>query len=987
MLRRSTAVLSAQLIAVATVSSAAAQGYPPGRAAGQMTVPDGFTVRLVASEPLVRQPVAIDFDARGRLWVLEYLQYPNPAGLKRVNVDRYSRTVYDRVPEPPPKGPKGADRLTILQPDHAHPGTLKARDFVSGLNLASGFAFGHGGVFVLQTPYLLFYPDGDHDDVPDREPDVLLSGFGMEDAHSVANSLTWGPDGWLYGCQGSTVTAKIRGIEFQQGVWRYHPLTHQFELFCEGGGNSWGLDFDRHGNLLYSTNLGGFTMLHGVQGGFYWKSFGKHGALHNPHTYGYFDHVPHEQFVGGHVTVGGIIYRGDNFPARFRDTYIAADLLGHAVRWHHVKPQGSSFRSRNGGELLLANDTWFAPSDVCLGPDGCVYVADWHDARMAHPDPDAEWDRSNGRIYRIAHGDPPAVSELDLTRKSSMELLKFLGHPNDWRARTARRVLADRRDPEVILPLRTRVREEPNPETALQALWALQVSGGFNEDYGRELLGHCDEHVRRWAVRLLGDEQRLTPATAEALSHLAASEPSAIVRSQLACTARRIPASQSLPIVRSILLRDVDRDDPHIPLLLWWAVEHHAISARNEVAANFSSPDVWQSVLCRHDLLPRLVRRFVSEGTPGTDDVCLRVLRSAGNDTQRALLWPSIELGIRDRRTKPATDSQLARAIRGYGQLDPEDWALTRLSARGGDAAAQDRLLEGAYDRKRPTEARVTAIATLADVASGSAGRRLFELAVRDDDAVVRSAALSGWARLGSDAEAAELVALYTRLPPTLQSRLRSTLLSRKGWAALLLKAVDAGRIPPKDFAADDLFAAKEHADQNLDALVRKHWGNVRSATPEEKLAEVRRLNNDLRAASGDAKAGRTLFTKHCAACHRLNGEGGAIGPDLTHANRSDRDYLLVNLVDPSAIIRREYLSHTAETRDGRRITGIITAQNPASVTLADAKAEATTLKRDEIESLRESPVSLMPEGLLTQLKPHELRDLFAYLQAPNSKP
>src|SRR5262245_44025985 len=434
MLRRSAVCLFA-LLPLAAVGSATAQGYPADRAAGKMTVPDGFTVRLVAGEPLIRQPVAIDFDARGRLWVMQYLQYPNPAGLKRVNVDRYSRTVYDRVPEPPPQGPKGADRLTILEPDPAKPGALKARDFVTGLNLASGFAFGHGGVFVLQTPYLLFYPDADGDDVPDRDPDVLLSGFGMEDAHSVANSLTWGPDGLLYGCQGSTVTAKIRGIEFQQGVWRYHPLTHQFELFCEGGGNSWGLDFDRHGNLLYSTNFGGFTMLHGVQGGYYWKSFGKHGALHNPHAYGYFDHVPHRDFRGGHVTVGGIVYQGDSFPERFRGKYIAADLLGHAVYWHDLRQAGSSFRSNHGGELLLANDTWFAPSDVTMGPEGAVYVADWHDRRTAHPDPDADWDRSNGRIYKIeARGTrlkPPPGSEapgfaFDLKKLNSDRLVALL---------------------------------------------------------------------------------------------------------------------------------------------------------------------------------------------------------------------------------------------------------------------------------------------------------------------------------------------------------------------------------------------------------------------------------------------------------------------------------------------------------------------------------------------------------------------------------
>src|SRR5262245_887469 len=142
MLRRCIVFIGTLLTPIAAVGPAAAQGYSPNLAAAKMTVPDGFTVRLVAAEPLVRQPVAIDFDARGRLWVMQYLQYPNPAGLKRVNVDRYSRTVYDRVPEPPPKGPKGADRLTILESDAAHPGTLKAHDFVRGLNLASGFAIG-----------------------------------------------------------------------------------------------------------------------------------------------------------------------------------------------------------------------------------------------------------------------------------------------------------------------------------------------------------------------------------------------------------------------------------------------------------------------------------------------------------------------------------------------------------------------------------------------------------------------------------------------------------------------------------------------------------------------------------------------------------------------------------------------------------------------------------------------------------------------------
>src|SRR5215813_7203521 len=175
---------------ILSASSVYSQGWPLEVAASKMTLPPGFNAALVAGEPTVRQPVAIDFDERGRLWVMQYLQYPNPAGLKRVKVDRFWRTVYDRVPEPPPRGPKGADRITILEDTDGDGRIDRARYFVNGLNLASAFAFGHGGVFVLQVPYLLFYPSR-NGDTPDGDPEVLLKGFGMEDAHSVANSLTW----------------------------------------------------------------------------------------------------------------------------------------------------------------------------------------------------------------------------------------------------------------------------------------------------------------------------------------------------------------------------------------------------------------------------------------------------------------------------------------------------------------------------------------------------------------------------------------------------------------------------------------------------------------------------------------------------------------------------------------------------------------------------------------------------------------------------
>jgi putative membrane-bound dehydrogenase-like protein len=960
---------------------ARAQGFAPDEAERHVQAPEGLAVRLVAAEPLVRQPVAIDFDDRGRLWVIQYLQYPNPAGLKRVKVDRYSRTVYDRVPEPPPRGPRGADRITILDDFDGRGRARRARDFLSGLNLASGFAFGHGGVFVLQTPYLLFYPDRNGDDVPDGDPEVLLSGFGMEDAHSVANSLTWGPDGWLYGCQGSTVTANIRGIEFQQGVWRYHPVSRRFELFCEGGGNCWGLDFDRHGNLLYSTNLGGHVLMHGVQGGYGWKAFGKHGPLHHPYTYGYFDHVPHRDFRGGHVTVGGILYRGDTFPERFRDRLIAADLLGHAVYWHDVQPDGSTFRSRHGGELLVANDTWFAPSDVTLGPDGSVYVADWFDKRTAHPDPDAEWDRSNGRIWKIeARGTKP-YSGQDLRKLPSGQLVALLSCRNDWLVRRARRLLGERRDPAVI-PLLRKLLEGKDDQLALEALWALYVSGGWDDALALEMLSHRNPDVRRWAARFLGDAGKTTLQLAARLDELARTDTDVMVRSQLACTARRLPAPQGLPIVCSLVLRDQDGKDPHVPLLLWWAVEQHALEARQAVLDFFTSTAAWKTSLVRDFLAGRLMRRYAAEGNAAGYRSCARLLAAAPTTQARGRLLAGLDQGLLDHKPSVDIPAELNGELTRLWSSSTPDQALIHVLVRLGRPAAQERVVALAIDPHVRAEVRVDMLELLGQAGSPACVGPLLKLLGDGQPEAVQLAALAALQRFDRDEIAETLLARYPAFPGRLRSRSAEVLLGRRGWALRLLGAVDQGKVPAADVSVEQVRTVALHNDRQLDALVRKHWGTVQPATPEEKLAEVRRLNNDLRAARGEPRRGRELFGKHCATCHQLFGTGGKVGPDLTHANRKDRDYLLVSIVDPSAVIRKEYLAHVVHTTDGRVLTGLIAEQTAGAITLVDARNERTTIPRDRVESLEESPVSLMPDNLLKALTPDELRDLFAYLQS-----
>ncbi len=961
-----------------------AGGLSPEEALRRMKVPDGCEVRLVACEPEVRQPVTMTFDDRGRLWVIQYLQYPNPAGLKAVQVDQFLRTKYDRVPEPPPRGPKGADRITILSDPDEHGRYRKAKDFVTGLNLASGMALGYGGVFVVQPPYLLFYPDRDGD-VPDGDPEVLLSGFGTEDAHAFANSLQWGPDGWLYGTQGSTVTANIREIEFQQGIWRYHPVTKEFELFAEGGGNTWGLDFDRHGQAIAGTNFGNVAMLHQVQGGYYIKNFGKHGALHNPHAYGYFDHVPYKGFKGGHVTCGGIVYRGNALPERFRDTYIAGNLLANALYWHVLERKESSYTARHGGDFLIANDPWFRPIDCLTGPDGALYVADWYDERANHVDPVDNWDRSNGRIYKVvAQGTKPS-EPIALSKLSSQALVQLLSHPNSWFVGEARRLLAERRDPSVLPELLRLIRHERG-QLALEALWALNVSGGFSDRLAEEFLQHPNEDVRAWTVRLLGDARRITPELRERFIELARSDSSPTVRSQLACTCKRLPGADALPVVRELLARSEDVHDPHIPLLLWWAVESKAVSDRDAVLALFNTPDRWRLPLVTQVMIERIGRRYLAEGTDTDYQTCARLLRAAPGPKARELLVRGMEQALVGRRldhVPAALEQPLADLER---ELPHPLWL--RIAVRLGSDVAYRRLVKEVTDKGIAEAERGGLITLLAEVNQSEecASALLAALTSAKSD-TLRRAAINALAGLQTQSVPATLLDLYPKCSPSIRGRIVSVLASRSFFAPHLLQAVDGGVIAPKDVPIDELRRIAAYKDEHLNKLIAKHWGTIAPETAGEKIAHFRHLAARLREGKADAAKGKALFTQHCATCHTLFGEGGKTGPDLTGADRKNRDWLLMNVIDPSGVIRPEYVSYDVHAADGRVLFGLIVEQSPQTITLVDAKNERTVLERSKVESWEPSPVSLMPEKLLDTLTNDQLRDLFAYLQSDGPPP
>ncbi|MCC6492728.1 MAG: c-type cytochrome [Pirellulales bacterium] len=1008
--RRAAAGKSLSFAAVAAVAASAAglvnaQGYGRGEAVQHMTTAEGLRVELFASEPEIRQPIFVKCDDRGRLWTIQYLQYPNPAGLKRVKIDRWSRTVYDRVPEPPPHGPRGADKITILEDTDGDGRADKLKDFIDGLNLVTGVEFGHGGVFVLNVPYLLFYPDANRDDVPDADPEVLLTGFGMEDAQAMSNHLTWGPDGWLYGVNGSTTTCRIRGTEFQQGLWRYHPITKEFELFCEGGSNCYGVTFDANGECYYSTNGGPFV--HAVQGGYFYKSFGKHGPLHNLYAYHYFPEVERDQVPGGPPT-GGTIYGGEAFPERFRGAFVAGNFLGHTVSAWTLQPAGSTVRARFGEVLLDLHDAWSGPTDVCLAPDGSLYVSDFFDVRTAHPDPDANWDRSNGRIYKItAERGQRTVGAAPISQLASEELVSLLRGPNRWFVDRARVELAHRRDATVADELREMAIQAADNQLALEGLWALHAVTGVDDRLTLQLLEHPYQYVRSWTIRLAGDRRKVSPEVADRMASLAASEPSPIVRAQLAATAKRCPADEGLRIVEALLLHHPHESDQRIPWLIWWAVESKVSSDTKLVLETFARDAMWANPAGRDNLL-RLIRRFAADGTSAGYEACLALLDSAPA-AELAGAHEHLRLGLSERSvglsgigqgelfvaqavdgTGAPTENErhfepVGRELRSYAERlwrqQPGNTVYLELALRSGVDGAVESLHHAAFERSTDDEDQVALLKLLRTFGSPAVGERLIEVLHSQEPEQVKLAAVEALAAHASDKTTEPLLSAYDALSPLLRSRVREVLFSRPESALRFLAMIDEGALSPAEAPVDQLGRLALHKNEAIDALVRKHWGNIGPGSTEEKLATMRRYNNDLRPGGGDPRQGKELFTKHCAICHQLHGEGAKVGPDLTTANRQDLAALLGNIVDPSAVIRREYMNYVVLTSSGQVYSGLLAEQNAASIVVVDAKNQRIEIPLDEVESVEESEVSLMPERILEALAPQQIRDLFAYLQ------
>jgi len=419
----------------------------PAEAIRKMTVPPGFTVEVVASEPDIVNPVAMTFDERGRVWITESLEYPR------------------RSPGP------GRDRVKVLEDTDGDGKADKFTVFAEGLNIPSGIAVGHGGVWVANAPDILFLRDTDGDGKADRR-EVVVTGFGRDDTHELPNSLTWGPDGWLYGWNGvfnrSHVNHRGKTYDFTCAIFRIHPRTREFELFCEGTSNPWGIAWDTEGSAFASACVIDH-LWHLSETGYYHRQ----GGPYPPFTWKIESIVAHKHQQAAYCGIH--FYDSDAYPAAYRERLFMGNIHGNSINMDRLRRQGSTYEGLAEPDFLAANDAWFMPVSQQTGPDGSLYILDWYDRyhcyQDANRDPDGI-DRLKGRLYRVRYGSTPRRAGFDLGKASDDALIDLLGSANGYDRDTARRLLSERETHPVDRRLETLALDSKGPRrTRMNALW------------------------------------------------------------------------------------------------------------------------------------------------------------------------------------------------------------------------------------------------------------------------------------------------------------------------------------------------------------------------------------------------------------------------------------------------------------------------------------------------------------------------------------
>lgn len=983
---------------------------PPDKAASSFEVLDGFTMDLVAAEPLVTDPVAITYDESGRAFVCEMNDYPYTDKAK-----------HKPSQENPTDLPIGKVRLlTDTDGDGVYD---RSTIFANDLSWPTGAACWKGGIIVVATPDIWYLKDTNNDGVADVRQ-KLFTGLKKLNVQAVANNPIWGLDNNIYiagGTNGGTVQNLIhpdeKPVTIRRADLRLDPVTMKIE--ATDGGARFGNTRDDWGNrflcnirnpcqhialdtrylarnpyapaanpLHDAAESGDQLPVHRISPPEAWRVLRADRWSNDPAN-----RMPRSELVGAGVVTsssGITIYRGDAFHEDYRGMAFVADVAGNLFYRLKLTPDSVTFKATRidgGKEFCASRDVWFRPVNFANAPDGCLHVCDMYREAIEHPwslpdDIHAAIDLikgvDKGRIWRLTPKGYKMRKIEPLGDKSSAELVKLLAHPNAWHRDTAHRLLFERQDPSVVAELRTTAKESTSALARLHALWCLDGLGKFTQADAVAALHDADAHIREHAVLLTEglvfanlpskpgaksvfaatseNSQSPAPALFRELATLT-SDPDIRVRRQLTLSLGSFPHTAAIkPLVAAT---KGDLRDPWVRTAL--------LSAPVDILASSSAtllrdlPDSPEMEMFMRDA-GQVFGKCLAGGTSRMHVLNQGLFFLSSLESHRERVPRAVEAGLEGLQASlgQANKSLMTSAIK------PETKAWLASVAEAKTTIALNTTL--------PMEERVRAINLLALLEFTPLREIAAKLLGPHEPEGIRLAAIQVLRPRRDAGVGTVLLEAWPTLTPAPREAALQTLAGRQEWLAGLLEAIEAGRIKPAEISA----AARALMLRATDATLK---GRAEKLFSTSSRSEVLAKYQPALSTPGDAARGKTVFTAVCAVCHRFKEEGRDVGPNLATTLAWTPEQMLTNILDPNREVSPNFSQYVVELQDGRVLVGMLTGESASSITLKGADAVEQSIARPQIKSLKGTGLSLMPEGLEAALTVEQLADLMAYLR------
>jgi len=991
----------------------------PDKAAAKLDLHPDFDIRLVASEPLINKVINIDWDPAGRMWVAETPEYPN--GRRGIRADQLGAEWKDHgglVAEAGKQDRPARDRISMLIDSNGDGIADKKEVFYEGLELVTSFVFYRDGVIVSQAPDILWLRDADGDGKAEKV-EKIYTGLGTSDTHAVINNLRWGFDGWIYATHGysaGTVTSPDGAKNFGRigsGVVRFKPDGTAFEQFCSKNGNTWGLEVTGDDEILFTQPTSNEILNHVVLS----EAILARGKIGNTPSFKAvirdrksnpvikFDNLAYVQIdlVGKFTAAAGCaIYEGGAWPSDWNYSYFTTEPTISIAHHEVVKTDGVTFAANmtREEEFIGGRDKWFRPIETRVGPDGALYVVDFYNQAVIHNDtrgpkhnnvnaavrPDR--DHYFARIWRVQHKQATTISVPNLTNASPAELVAALESPSKAVRFTAHRLIWENTNDEVLAAMKKVPMTQDAPPW-VHRIWLMADAGKLSDFILTSALKDERPAMRKNALRIaaLKTAAPTEPVKQAILNNLP--DPDARVQLEAIVAAGALPADEE---VTSALVK------LYPALTNAWAQSAVAgVAAKNPssfLAAALAGNDPENLRGLVTVLAEQTAQKAVTDSEQASAVVIAAANAPAKADALKVVIFETLAKSMKSQSAPKWSDAlrtAFQSALKSSNPVVPAS-ALPLIARwdKGGSLSADvkalvTQMLEKLNDLALSDEQRAQLATSLVGV------RQLNADIVPSVAKMISSSTSPALQRrviesLGSSADAtigAAFAELYPKLQPDAQDAVFAQIVKRSDFSLAFVNSLQQGKIDFASLNPGAVHRLRTHPDGAVARRANEVIDALRGPEVKEKEALIAKLAPDVEK-PGNVGNGQKAFTQNCAVCHRFNGEGKELAPDLTGMGVHGAHELLVHILDPNRMVEENYMAVSIETKDGESYDGILGRDTRASVVVRNVAGE-TEIKTTDIKSRRMTGRSLMPEGF-EALGPETLRDILTYMAGGESK-